>query len=45
MEYPEEWYQEITKDDGRFFSLASTLQVIVDYAQVAYLVANICGHC
>jgi len=37
VEYPEEWYQEITKDDGRFFSLASTLQGRI----VGFIVAEI----
>jgi len=37
VEYPEEWYQEITKDDGRFFSLASTLQGKI----VGFIVAEI----
>jgi len=37
VEYPEEWYQDITKDDGRFFSLASTLQGKI----VGFIVAEI----
>jgi len=37
VEYPEEWYQEITKDDGRFFSLASTLRGRI----VGFIVAEI----
>lgn len=37
VEYPEEWYQEITKDDGRFFSLASTLRGKI----VGFIVAEI----
>lgn len=37
VEYPEEWYHDITKDDGRFFSLASTLQGKI----VGFIVAEI----
>jgi len=37
VEYPEEWYLEITKNDGRFYSLASTLQGKI----VGFIVAEI----